>query len=265
MTTLAVFRREWIGRRNVFLLALGMGFIQLVGLQFDPTAGNPQDKATFLAVGSATLLAWVVAALFGATMVGRDLEERRFSFLLNQPLRTGEIFAGKVAAGVGMAVLAAAVLCLPPMIFGGLWRHLPLKEASRILGLWLIGGTVLLLLFHAVSIQVRSRSAWLALDLAAWSAFFWGARLLSRWLITAGAFEAMLHLWLVLLVVATLGLAVAGYLQVAEGRADLQRGHRWVSVTLATSLGIALLIGWAQVAWVLKDGPKSRAESPRIR
>jgi len=75
----------------------------------------------------------------------------------------------------------------------------------------------------------------------------------------------MLQLWLVLLVVVTLGLAVAGYLQVAKGRADLQRGHRWVSVTLATSLGLALLIGWAQAAWVLKDGPKIRAVSPRIR
>lgn len=265
MTTLAVFRREWIGRRNVFLLALGMGCIQLVGLQFDPTAGSLQEKATFLAVGSGTLLAWVVAALFGATMVGRDLEERRFGFLLNLPLRTGEIFAGKVAAGVGMAVLAAMVLCLPPVLLGGLWRQLPLKEVSRIIGLWLAGGTVLLLLFHAVSIQVRSRSPWLALDLAAWAMFAWGVRLLSQRLVSAGAFEAMLQLWLVLLVVLTLGLAVAGYLQVAEGRADLQRGHRWVSVTLATSLSLALLIGWAQAAWVLKDGPKIQTASPRIR
>lgn len=261
MTTLAVFRREWIGRRNVFLLALGIGFIQLVGMQFEAEAG----RAAFLAAGTGTLLAWVVAALFGASMVGRDLEERRFGFLLNQPLRTGEIFAGKVAAGLGLAMLSAIVLCFPPVLLGGLWRQLPLKEVGRIIGIWLAGGTVLLLLFHAVSIQVRSRSPWLALDLAAWAAFAWGARLLSLRLIGGGAFEAMLQLWLILLVVVTLGLLVAGYLQVAEGRADLQRGHRWVSVTLATSLGLALLIGWAQAAWVLKDGPKIRPVSPRIR
>lgn len=264
MTTLAVFRREWIGRRNVFLLALGLGFIQLVGMQFDADVG----RAAFLAVATGTLLAWVVAALFGASMVGRDLEERRFGFLLNQPIRTGEIFAGKVAAGLGLATLSAIVLCLPPVLLGGLWRQVPLKEVSRIIGIWLAGGTVLLLLFHALSIQVRSRSPWLALDLAAWAAFAWGARRLSLRLIGAGAFEAMLHLWLVLLVVVTLGLLVAGYLQVAEGRADLQRGHRWVSVTLATSLGLALLIGWAQAAWVLKNrlaGPRTQAASPRIR
>ncbi|MFZ1377978.1 MAG: hypothetical protein WAS25_15420 [Geothrix sp.] len=264
MTTLAVFRREWIGRRNVFLLALGMGCIQLVGMQFEAEVG----KTTLLAVGSGTLLAWVVAALFGATMVGRDLEERRFGFLLNQPLRTGEIFAGKVGAGVGMAVLAAMVLCLPTLLFGGLWRLFSLKQAGQTVGTWLAGSLVCLLLFHAVSIQVRSRSPWLALDLAAWATFAWGVRQLSLRLIGAGTFEAMLHLWLVLLVVVTLGLALAGYLQVAQGRADLQRGHRWVSVTLALSLGLALLVGSAQAAWVLRskaESLKQQAVSPRIR
>ncbi|MCE1203232.1 MAG: hypothetical protein LWW79_01295 [Holophagaceae bacterium] len=268
MTTLAVFRREWIGRRNVFLLGLAMGFIQLIAIRFDPDGGSVHDKAAFMAMGTGTLFAWVVAALFGATMVGRDLEERRFSFLLNQPLQTGEIFAGKVAAGISLAVLSAILLCLPPVLLGGLWRQLPLKEVSRIVGLWLAGGTVLLLLFHAVSIQVRSRSSWLVLDLATWAGFAWGARLLSRRLIGGGAFEEMLQLWLVLLVVVTLGLAVAGYLQVAEGRADLHRSHRWVSVTLATSLGLALLIGWVQATWVLGHrpaAPRTLTASPRIR
>ncbi len=264
MTTLAVLRREFIGRRNVFLLALGMGFIQLVGMQFEAEVG----KTTLLTVGSGTLLAWVVAALFGATMVGRDLEERRFGFLLNQPLRTGEIFAGKVGAGVGMAVLAAMVLCLPTLLFGGLWRLFSLKQAGQTVGTWLAGSLVCLLLFHAVSIQVRSRSLWLALDLAAWSGFFWIVRLLSRRLISAGAFEEMVHLWITLLVLVTLGLAMAGYLQVAQGRADLQRGHRWVSVPLALSLGLALLIGWGQAAWVLRskaESLKQQAVSLRIR
>ena len=251
MSTLAVFRREWIGRRNVFLLALGMGFIQLIGLRFDPDAGTLHDKTTFMAIATGTLFAWVVAALFGASMVGRELEERRFAFLLNQPLRPGEIFVGKVAAGLGLAVLSACVLCLPPVLLGGIWRQLPLKEASQLFGVWVAGSLVLLLFLHAMSIQVRSRSPWLVLDLAAWSGFCWGVRALSLKLISAGAFLDMLHLWLLLLVVVTLGLGLAGYLQVAEGRADLQRGHRWVSMTLAISLGVALLVGWARVEWVL--------------
>lgn len=264
MTTLAVFRREWIGRRNVFLLALGLGCIYLT----DPWALPVGDKATLIFVVTTLMLPWAVAALFGATMVGKDLEERRFGFFLNQPIRPGELFLGKVAAGLAMALAFGFLACLPSLLLGGLRRQVPLVDAARLLGVALAGCFVLLLLFHAVSIQLRSRTLWLVLDLAAWAAFGWGVRLLSLRLIGAGAFEAMIHLWLVLLVVVTLGLAVAGYLQVAEGRADLQRGHRWVSVTLATSLGLALLIGWVQAAWVLKNrpaGPRTQTVSPRIR
>ncbi len=255
MTALAVFRREWTGRRNVILLALGMGFIQLLGLHFGTDAGALHDKAVVMTVGTGTGLAWVVAALFGATMVGRDLEERRFGFLLNHPIRLGDIFAGKVGAGLCLALLSGLLVCLPPLLMGGVWRVFSLREAGSVAGVWLAGSLVLLLLFHAVSIQVRSRSLWLVLDLAAWSAFVWGARILSLRLIAVGAFAGMFRLWLVLLVVVTVGLGIAGYLQVAEGRADLQRGHRWVSTTLAISLGVALLIGWVQVAWVLRSRP----------
>jgi hypothetical protein len=268
MTTLAVFRREWTGRRNVFLLALGMGCIQLIGIWFDADPRSLHDKAVAMTVGTGTGLAWVIAALFGATMVGRELEERRFGFLLNQPIRLGDIFAGKVGAGLGLAMLSGLLVCLPLLLLGGAWRVFSLKDAGSVAGVWFAGSIVLLLFFHAVSIQVRSRSPWLVLDLAAWSIFALGARVLSLRLISAGAFADMLHLWLTLLVVVTVGLGVAGYLQVAGGRADLQRGHRFVSVTLAISLGVALLIGWAQVAWVLKHQPVATGThhtSPRIR
>ena len=262
MNTLAVFRREWTGRRNVFLLALGMGFIQLVGIKFSSDVGNATDKAMVMIGGASTLLAWVVAALFGATMVGRDLEERRFGFLLNQPLRLGEIFAGKVAAGLGMAMFSALVMCLPLVLLGGMWRQFSLKDLGQVVGVWLVGSVVCVLFFHALSIQVRSRSLWLALDLVAWAAFFYGVRALSLRLIAAGAFPEMVHLWNVLMTVVTLGLGVAGYLQVAEGRADLQRGHRWVSMTMTISLGLALLIGWGQTTWVLQHRPAAPQIQP---
>ena len=128
----------------------------------------------------------------------------------------------------------------------------------------LAGSLSLLLLFHAVSIQVRSRSLWLLLDLAAWVLFFGVVRWLSLRLIDTEAFPDMVHLWGGLLVGVTLGLGIAGYLQVAQGRADLQRGHRWVSVTMAFTLGLVLLAGWADVAWVLKHRPPA-AKAPPAR
>lgn len=255
MTTLAVFRREWTGRRNTFLLALGLGCIYLIVLRTDFGGQTLRDKATLILIVTSLLLPWAVAALFGATMVGRELEERRFGFLLNQPLRLGEIFFGKVAAGLAMAMAFGLLACLPSLLLGGLWRQLPPLEVARLLGVGLAGCLVLLLFFHAASIQVRSRSLGLLLDLAAWTAFGWGVRALTLQLLSAGAFDAMLRLWLLLLVLVTLGLGIAGYLAVAEGRADLQRGHRWVSATLALSLGVALLVGWVLSAWRLKHLP----------
>ncbi len=264
MSILAVTRREWTGRRNVLLLALGIGVIQLLGLYFDPNPVTTQDKASFMGVFSGTMLAWVIALLFGATMVSRDLEERRFGFLLNQPLHPAQIFLGKVMAGLGLALVAGLLASLPSVLLSGLWRQLGLKDVGSILGVGLAGSLVLLLFFHAVSIQVRSRSLWLLLDLAAWAGFFLGVRWLSLRLIDTGAFPDMVHLWGGLLVGVTLGLGIAGYLQVAQGRADLQRGHHWVSVTMALTLGLVLLAGWADVAWVLKHRPPA-AKAPPAR
>ena len=68
---------------------------------------------------------------------------------------------------------------------------------------------------------------------------------------------------LVLLAGVTLGLGLAGYLQVAQGRTDLQWSHRWVSVTLASTLGLMLLVGAVDVAWVLKHRPPAVKAQPR--
>ncbi|NTW85853.1 MAG: ABC transporter permease subunit [Holophagaceae bacterium] len=263
MSILAVTRREWTGRRNVLLLALGVGIIQLMGLYFESDPRTTHEKASFMGVFSGTMLAWVIALLFGATMVSRDLEERRFGFLLNQPLHPAQIFLGKVLAGLGLASVAGLLASLPAVLLSGLWRQVALRDVASILGVGLAGSLSLLLLFHAVSIQVRSRSLWLLLDLAAWVVFFGVVRGLSLRLIGAEAFPEMFRLWLVLLVGVTLGLGLAGYLQVAQGRADLQRGHRWVSVTLASTLGVMLLVGAVDVAWVLKHRPPAAKAKPR--
>ena len=263
MSILAVTRREWIGRRNVLLLSLGMGLLQFAALHFEQDPAQAFDKTSFLAVATGTMYAWAVAALYGATMLSRDLEERRFGFLLNQPLHGGQIFLGKILAGVGLAFVAGLLACLPPLLLSGFWRQLGVRDAGSIVGVWLAGSLVLLLLFHALSIQVRSRSPWLALDLAAWTLFFLGVRLLSLQFKAVDAFPEMVHLWLGLLIAVSLGLALAGYLQVAEGRADLQRGHRWISLTMASTLALVLLGGWAQVVWTLKHRPAPVQTQPR--
>lgn len=265
MNILVIARREWVGRRNLFLLALGMGLIQLIALWTDTQAPQLTEKSAFMATLTGTMLAFTVAALFGASMIGRDLDERRFGFFLNRPFAAAEIFVGKVAAGLGLAMLAGITVVAPSLLLGRLRSLLSLQGVGQMLGIWLVGAFVLLLFFHAASIQLRSRSPWLLLDLAAWVGFAWGVRRLTLSLFDAGTFPALGHLWLGQLGLVTVGLAVAGYLQVAQGRADLRRGHRWVSLTLTTTLAVSLLAGWLQVRWELSHGaPGTQAQHGRV-
>ena len=153
MSILAVTRREWTGRRNILLLALGFSVISLLSLSFETDPKTAHEKASFMGVFSGTMLAWVIALLFGATMVSRDLEERRFGFFLNQPLHPAQIFLGKVLAGLGLGLLAGLLATLPPVLLSGLWRQLALKDVGSVLGVGLAGCLVLLLFFHVVSIH----------------------------------------------------------------------------------------------------------------
>lgn len=265
MSLLSVTRREWTGRQNILLLGFGLGVLQVVGMRLEPNQNSPYafEKASFIAVATGIGFAWVVALLYGSSMVGRDLEERRFGFFLNQPLHEAQIFLGKVLAGIGIALLAGLLTSLPPIILGGVWRHFLMRDVGIAVGIALAGSLTLLLLFHAVSIQVRSHSMWLAFDLLVWSAFAGGLRWLSQRLMEAGAFPDVFHLWGAMLMGVTLGLGIAGYLQVAQGRTDLQRGHRWISVTVAITLGLMLLVAWADVGWVLKHRPQGIGSRPR--
>jgi hypothetical protein len=257
MSTLTVFRREWIGRRNALLVAVGEGLLLLLAAWVDPTLRPPHDRGLLMAVFGSLIFVWVFAALFGATMIGKDLEERRFGFFLNRPLHPAQIFFGKVAAGLVFAALAGVLVGLPWTLVTGAWRQLPWVEVARLVGFWFGGGLLLLLTLHVLSIQTRARTPWILLDIAVWGGLLWGWwRLAVRLLLarTTVSPEWFLGGTFGLLI---LGLLVAGYLQVAEGRADLRRGHRWVSLTMATTVAIILLAGWGFSSWAIATGAEA--------
>ncbi len=257
MNTLAVFRREWIGKRNLFLLATGEGLLLLFAYLYDPAMRAGSDKGAAMAVFGSLMFVWVCAALFGATMIGKELEERRFGFFLNRPLHPAEIFFGKVTAGLAQALLAGLLTCLPWLLGGG-WQGLALVEAGRLVSAWLLGGLFLLLLLHAVSIQARSKAPWLLLDLAAWGGCLWGCWSLFRKLALSGVgFEHAVRFAGGVFAAMTLGLLVSGYLQVAQGRSDLRRGHRWVSLAMALTIGVTLFAGWGYTTWAIHSGAKT--------
>ncbi|HEX2224403.1 MAG TPA: hypothetical protein VHN15_09370 [Thermoanaerobaculia bacterium] len=257
----AVLRRELNEHR---LLLAGAGLISLfpVLLPFLPGVGKSPSDIADARGGAALILAALLSALLavalGATVLARDLSERRLGFYFARPIPGLAIFAGKTVAALAVTLTAAAVVLLPPLLLGDL------ANIGRFLGipavplavLWSGLVLVVLLAAHTLSSIVRSRSAWLLLDFAA--AVLVTGLLMAGYgrLNQAGAYGLSYLLALVFLAFAMLALGAAALVQILRGRTELHQGHRWLSSVLWGLLitGLAALAGYS--VWALRAEPK---------
>jgi hypothetical protein len=269
----AVLEREVFDRRLLALVAFILGLVPLAlplmpGLL--PGGFSPEDLRSGLAIGLTLLLTALLALFLGGSIIAGDLAERRLGFYFARPLSGAAIWAGKIAAalvlvlGCGILVLApAALLGIDSNPFGV--QAMGLGWASSAL-LWSVGLLGLILAAHAASVIVRSRSAWLLLDLVALgtvAGLYWsssrrltlaGVGALAPWMrgsaadprqeIAAGCFLAALA-----------ALALAGALQVVRGRTDLRRGHRVLSLSLWGTLIAAAVVLSGLSFWWIGGGP----------
>lgn len=276
----AILRREVFERRLVGLLALALGVIA-VALPlipgFRPGGVRVTDLQGGLALGLALLLTMILALFLGGSIIAGDLAERRLGFYFSRPLPGWTIWAGKLAAalalmlGGGILVLAPAVLLGGNLSFDGLWGvggEISVSGAGLLLS-WLLFLLFLLLATHAASVIVRARSPWALLDLTALAVcgglIWWTSR---RLRFEGALFQNVswtfkpedrlgIAAWmeLGLAVAVLLALAVAGALQVIQGRNDLRRAHRALSQGLWGGLLAAVLLFVGLAAWVLSAGP----------
>lgn len=264
----AVLRRELAER---WLLALAAAFLGLVPVvvPFLPLGfSQAPDARAGTAIALALIVSYVLALVLGSTVVARDLAERRLGFYFSRPLAGWAIWAGKLAGAALLAFGSGVLVLVPSLLLGdrpdpsgywgqGLSRGMDSGLASA---LWLLTVLALLLAANAVGVMARSRSPWLLLDLLAgtvlavlgWVA---AARLLSAW-----AFGALAAAQTGLLVAAVLSLAAASAVQVTRARTDLRRGHRLLSLTLWTLLGLSVLACGGYARWVLAAAPEDLVE-----
>ncbi|HEV8578176.1 MAG TPA: hypothetical protein VGX68_03755 [Thermoanaerobaculia bacterium] len=265
---LAVFERELVERRLLAAAALLLGLVPLTTPLLPGTGqrGGPEVRnATALAL--ALCFSFGLALLLGASIIARDLAERRLGFYFSRPIGGWAVWSGKLAAAFVLALSVGVLILLPATAIdrrfdlGGLlsarlipFGTFPSVALSALL--WVATVLLLVLLSHAAGVALRSRSPWLLLDFAGLGLVGWLASAAARRLIFVGALGAAAVATAGLLVAGLLALIAGGANQVLGGRTDLRRGHRLQSLTLWGTLLTASLLAQGYASWVLAAEPE---------
>ncbi|MEO6324519.1 MAG: hypothetical protein ABIT01_20005, partial [Thermoanaerobaculia bacterium] len=283
--------REIQARRMVFVAAAFAGIIPfLAPLVPGAQASNAAETRMIAALILSLSLAGAAAILIGSSVIVRDLTEQRLGFYFGRPLSVLAIWGGKLFAAT-FVVLAALVLgAVPTFLYQAITNTRVAGPESATAGTplrgWIISSLalviavlVVVLMAHAISSAIRSRSRWLVFDVAMallvgtviWSTMrtlvlsgFWGVR--GYW---SGGFWADHSIWnrpgsslnipdpTWWLLGLCGALLAATYAQVAIGRTDPQRAHGAFSKTLwAIGGGCAVLLA-ALAIWVTSATPAS--------
>ncbi len=265
---LAVFEREVVERRLLAGAALLLGLVPLAvpwlpGLQ----QRGSSEVRTATAVALALCCSLGLALLLGASVIVRDLAERRLGFYFSRPIGGAAIWSGKLAAAFALAVSAGLLILLPTAaverqidLSGLMSIGLPLPGTAESGLSWVSAVLLLVALSHAASVALRARSPWLFLDFIGLGLVGWGTWAAVRRLGLAGALGAAGVAVAALLAVALLALIAAGAVQVLQGRTDIRRGHRLLSVTLWGILSAGTLAAQGYGSWVLAAQPKDLDE-----
>lgn len=152
----AVVVREWGGHWNGLaiapLLALAAWLAGRLGNSADDRAAITAVTSALLAAPFALILTWFI----GATMITREVAERRLTFDLARPLRPATLWFGKLTANTLLVLATAAVAGAFALV------HWPLWGLSALALL-----PVILVIAHVETVAARGGGVWLLADFAA--------------------------------------------------------------------------------------------------
>ena len=267
MTPVLALAASDLRQRRLLLAASALLGLFALGAPLLPSlpAGQPGELRAATALLLLAVWTPLLALIAGATALAGEMADRRLGFYLARPLSTWKIWAGKMGAAVLLPLLAGALVVLPAALAGDFRATLSSDGAKGgwAVGLWLLTMLGLVLFAHAAAIALRSRRAWLLLDLGALAV---AAVLVNRalWVFVrelvpdaAGAGASALAA----LVLAAL--LAAGAIAVDRGRGEPAGAHRALSLTLwppvlAGALGLLLFARW------VVDAPLGSVKEPRV-
>lgn len=229
----AVALREINERRFVLVAAVAAAVLPFLVPFLPGVPGDQEGTArSIVALTLACAFGLGGSLLVGASVVGRELAEKRLSFHFSRPLPAPVIWAGKLVGGLALVLLAELVVLLPSSAASGGFPGLPgLNLDTPVLWAVLLSAVPFFLLAWVGSVALRSRSPWLVVDLVLLVTLPALLFLIARRLIRFG--HGPEPSWvLVPLAVLLAALLAATLAQVAAGRTDARRGHGAQSLVL---------------------------------
>jgi hypothetical protein len=254
--TLAIARRE-IAEKRFALAAPAASALIIMLLPLLPHVRQNVWREIY-AVGSAIITVTFttgIALILGASIVGRELSDRRLSFYFAKPVSAQAIWLGKLIAALLMLAVTCGIAAIPGFIAGpGVLRRTFIDPGEFVMPM-MIGIVVLFFSAHVVSTIARSHSAWalfdgVAIALSAYACWWVLQPLTAQGAVAMWHFVAKIFGWLLLVVV-----IAAGGWQLAKGRTDRAQSHRALSLFLWPSVAVAIAICGLIVAWVVTARP----------
>jgi ABC-type transport system involved in multi-copper enzyme maturation permease subunit len=256
--TLVIARRELTEKRFVLLTAIAFAMLALI-VPFVPGvhSGERRNAIALASLIFSTGFTGGLAAILGASIIGRELSDGRLSFYFSKPVSAASIWFGKLIAATLLIVVSFAII-VSPAFFAGItgvirtWTNL--GDSLPTIRIILAAAAVLFLLGHVIGTFVRSRSAWLVFDFIAATVCGIAIWMIGRSLLLGYAIELTRRIWLILGIFAAVAIIAGGFWQVARGRTDRKRSHVELSRFLWIALGCALLVLTGFAAWVTSVG-----------
>jgi hypothetical protein len=252
---LAIAQREIAER--VFVFAAAAAFAVGPLLVFITPAQRPRELAAAIDIWITIAFVLGLGVLLGVSLIGREAREQRLSFYFAQPVSGRAVWWGKLLGGVALIVGVTAIDFALPLLY---WPDTHnLFSYSTVMAFLIVASVALMLIVNTIAGMVRSRSALIAADLAAFFLFIAIAAFIVVPFFLDGAVFLPRFLGYSILGATLLVLAFAGAWQLERGRVDVRRAHRELSRFVWGSLAIVLAIAGAYAVWVRAADPWDRA------
>lgn len=242
--------RELRDRTRLFLIAAAMALVPFGAAL--TVRENRQLAIATVACFLAAAYTQALAVALGVSSIGRELTEKRLSFLFSKPVSAASIWIGKAMAGLLTLLGAFAIIVLPAYLFAhDGWRDSWTVGGGAITVYTLLLGPVLFFGSHAASTMLRSRSALVAVDFVLLSVMLIAIFAMTRPILLGGGLDVVLMM-LVLIGAALLAiLIVAPVWQLARGRIDPRRNHAAFSTVLWSGVAVVVIVAAGYAYWVI--------------